>query len=86
MDAYAFSFEVGVAKPDPRIYQNLLEMVEARSGRPSGTDTPEVFMVGDSARYDRESARAVGIEGHYLNRSDTSPICNLEQFAGLVLG
>lgn len=40
---------------------------------------------GDSARCDRDGARAVGIEGHYLDRSGASPIQDLVQFADLVV-
>ena len=86
MNAYAFSFEIGAAKPDPRIYQALLERLDARSGRPTRTDAPEVWMVGDSVQCDRDGARAVGIVGHYLDRSGASAIQNLERFAGLTLG
>ncbi|KAF1311992.1 hypothetical protein BLX42_05755 [Pseudomonas sp. SG-MS2] len=84
MDAYAFSFEVGAAKPDPRIYQALLEMVDATRGSSAGAAS-EVWMVGDSARCDRDGARAVGIEGHYLDRSGASSIQDLVQFADFVL-
>lgn len=86
MDAYAFSFEIGAAKPDPRIYHALLERLDVRSARPARTDAPEVWMVGDSARCDRDGAQAVGIEGQYLDRSGASAIESLEQFAGLMLG
>lgn len=36
MDAYAFSFEVGAAKLDPRIYQALLENIGAKPGQSAG--------------------------------------------------
>ncbi|UXH38766.1 HAD family hydrolase [Pseudomonas promysalinigenes] len=85
IDVYAFSFEVGAAKPDPRIYQALLENIGARPELSAGTAAPEVWMIGDSARCDRDGARAVGIEGHFLDRSGASPIQNLEQYAELVL-
>lgn len=85
MDAYAFSFEVGVAKPDPRIYKALLEIIDAQSKQSAGASVPGVWMIGDSARCDRDGARAVGIEGHYLDRSGASPIQDLVQFADLIL-
>ena len=85
MDAYAFSFEIGAAKPDPRIYEALLEMIDTRPGRSAGASAPGVWMVGDSIRCDRDAARAVGVEGHYLERSGVAPIQNLDQFAKLVL-
>ncbi|WP_033694619.1 MULTISPECIES: HAD hydrolase-like protein, partial [unclassified Pseudomonas] len=81
----AFSFEVGAAKPDARIYKALLEMIDAKPRRSVGVTAPEVWMVGDSARCDQDGARAVGIEGHYLDRTGASAIQSLGQFAGLVL-
>lgn len=47
---------------------------------------PGVWMISDSARCDRDGARAIGIEGHYLDRSGASPIQDLVQFAELILG
>lgn len=85
MDAYAFSFEVGVAKPDPRIYKVLLEIIDSQSKQSAGASVPGVWMIGDSARCDCDGARAVGIEGHYLDRSGASPIQDLVQFADLIL-
>ncbi|MBI6666596.1 HAD family hydrolase [Pseudomonas syringae] len=58
MNTHAFSFENGAAKPDPRIYQALLERLDPRSGRTARTDAPEVWIVGDLARCDRDGARA----------------------------
>ncbi|ROM95248.1 hypothetical protein BK656_12595 [Pseudomonas brassicacearum] len=58
MNTHAFSFEIGAAKPDPRIYQALLERLDPRSGRTARIDAPEVWIIGDLARCDRDSARA----------------------------
>ena len=85
MDAYAFSFEVGAAKPDPRIYKALLQMIDARPGQSAVATDSRVWMVGDSARCDRDGARAVGIKGHYLDRSGVSSIQDLVQFADLIV-
>ncbi|WP_444758088.1 hypothetical protein [Pseudomonas sp. A014] len=60
-------------------------MIDTRPGRSAGASAPGVWMVGDSIRCDRDGARAVGVEGHYLDRSGAAPIQNLEQFAKLVL-
>lgn len=58
INTQAFSFEIDAAKPDPRIYQVLLGRLDPRSGTPVRTDAPEVWIVGDSARCDRDGARA----------------------------
>jgi len=42
MNTHAFSFEIGASKPDPRIYQALLERLDPKSGRNARTDAPEV--------------------------------------------
>ena len=55
-------------------------MIDARPGQSAGATAPVVWMVGDSTRCDRDGALAVGIEGHYLDRSGASAIQNLEQF------
>ena len=49
INTQAFSFEIGAAKPDPRIYQALLERLDPRSGRSARTDAPEIRIVVDSA-------------------------------------
>lgn len=85
MDAYAFSFEVGAAKPDPRIYKALLQMIDAMPGQSAVAIDSRVWMVGDSVRCDRDGARAVGIKGHYLDRSGVSSIQDLVQFADLIV-
>ncbi|WP_346330256.1 HAD family hydrolase [Pseudomonas putida] len=85
MNAYAFSLEVGAAKPDPRIYQALLENIGAGPGQSAGVTARGVWMVGDSTRCDRDGVRAVGVEGHYLDRSGASTIQDLVQFADLIL-
>lgn len=50
-DDYVLSFEVGAAKPDPRIFEAALSRL--------GVDGPEALMVGDSVENDG-AARTVG--------------------------
>jgi HAD superfamily hydrolase (TIGR01509 family) len=50
-DEYVLSFEVGAAKPDPRIFETALSRL--------GVDGPEALMVGDSVENDG-TAREVG--------------------------
>ncbi|HXT50905.1 MAG TPA: HAD-IA family hydrolase [Thermoanaerobaculia bacterium] len=59
-DAVVYSEEVGVEKPHPAIFEELLE----RLGLPAG----EVLHVGDSRRDDVEGARAVGMQALWLTR------------------
>lgn len=53
LDATVFSSEVGVRKPDPRIFQEALERL--------GTDPAETAFVGDRLYDDVSGARAAGM-------------------------
>jgi putative hydrolase of the HAD superfamily len=59
-DELAVSDEVGVGKPDPRIFQGILEKM--------GLATQEVLFVGDSLNDDYEGARCAGIDFVFYNR------------------
>jgi len=59
-EAVVYSEEVGVEKPHPAIFEELLE----RLALPAG----DVLHVGDSRRDDVEGARAVGMEALWLTR------------------
>jgi putative hydrolase of the HAD superfamily len=52
-DAAVFSSEIGVRKPDPRIYQQALAAL--------GADPAEAVFVGDRVREDVEGPRALGL-------------------------
>jgi putative hydrolase of the HAD superfamily len=59
-DAVVYSEEVGVEKPHPAIFEELLEQLELPAAR--------VLHVGDSRRDDVEGARAVGLAALWLTR------------------
>ena len=60
-DAVVLSFEVGVAKPDPAIYQAALDALAARP--------EEALFVDDQAAY-CEGAEAIGIRSFLILRDD----------------
>jgi putative hydrolase of the HAD superfamily len=64
VDAIVLSFEVGAAKPDPRIYLAALEAVGARP--------EEAVFVDDQAWY-CEGAEALGIRSFLIRRDDADP-------------
>lgn len=64
MDAYAFSCELGVIKPDAGIYNATCELL--------GTLPDLTLMIGDSRRCDRDGPREMGIKGYFLDRSEGS--------------
>ena len=62
-DAVVYSEEVGVEKPHPAIFEELLERLELPAA--------SVLHVGDSRRDDVEGARAIGMEALWLTRDST---------------
>lgn len=83
MDAYGFSYELGLVKPDPIIYESVCRMLEVEPGRQLGGS--RVVMIGDSVRCDRDGARAAGIAGFYLGREGGGDFTSLVNFAEQVL-
>jgi HAD superfamily hydrolase (TIGR01509 family) len=64
-ESVTFSQELGVSKPDPRIFRHALD----RAGCPSD----EALYVGDSWESDYVGARGAGIAAVWLNRSGNPP-------------
>lgn len=65
-DWILISGEVGVAKPDPRIFETLL----VRSGRAPG----EFLFIGDRPDKDVLPARALGLEALQIDRKSPTPV------------
>lgn len=85
IDGHAFSFELGIMKPDPDIYNAICLQMDVVPGHCFSEKTGRVLMIGDSPRCDRDGPRAVGILGFHLDRSNQCNIHDLVQFAELVL-
>lgn len=84
LNGYGFSYQLSVMKPDPAIYRATCEQLGVRLG--CDFDTEErVFMVGDSARCDRDGPRQVGGSGFLLHRGGKGDFSNLLEFAQAVL-
>ncbi len=60
MDVLVVSGEVGVAKPDPRIFEIALEQLGVRPA--------DALFVGDSPEHDIRGATAAGVDVVWLNR------------------
>jgi len=76
VDALITSEEVGVPKPDPRIYQVALERL--------GAEAAQTVMVGDNWTADVVGALAVGIRPVWLNRIGASrPLSHVAEITSL---
>lgn len=85
LDAYALSYELGVIKPDPEIYQSICRMLGIAPGHLFERNANQVAMIGDSIRCDRNGPREVGIRGFHLNRSGEGDFADLVEFARVVI-
>lgn len=65
-DFIIISGDVGIGKPDPRIFKHTLDRLDVSAG--------SAIMVGDSLERDIKGAQAAGIRAVWINRnSDTPP-------------
>lgn len=79
LDAYAFSCELGITKPDPAIYKWVCNYL--------GISPAATWMVGDSMRCDKSGPLAAGICGFYLDRvSGRGDCADLLSFARRAVG
>lgn len=85
LDGYAFSYELGVTKPDPAIYRSICNQIGVEPGHYFDDGFGRVSMIGDSQACDRDGPRSVGIAGFLLDRTGQGGISNLAHFAELVL-
>ncbi|GLS05390.1 haloacid dehalogenase [Chitiniphilus shinanonensis] len=60
LDCYAWSFEVGAVKPDPRIYAYVLQRL--------GCAAEEVLFVGDSVEADFAGPTRIGMRARLIER------------------
>jgi HAD superfamily hydrolase (TIGR01549 family) len=61
LDAYAWSFEVGYLKPDPRIFARVCERLAVAPGN--------ALMIGDTLSADCQGATAAGLRTIHLQRA-----------------
>jgi putative hydrolase of the HAD superfamily len=60
LDAAVFSYQLGVRKPDPRIYERALDSIDTRSS--------DAIFVGDGGSDEHRGARAVGMKTVLVTR------------------
>lgn len=58
------SYDIGIPKPDPRIFQHTLGLLDV--------DASEAVMVGDSIKADIKGATNAGLEAVWVDNEGTS--------------
>lgn len=66
IDHYGMSYEIGAIKPNKRIYQHVLEVLDVKPH--------EALMAGDTVDADHTGPRQLGIHGYHLARKRPSPV------------
>ena len=61
-DAYAWSYEVGAIKPDPLIYQHIIDQLACTA--------EEVLFIGDTPLADVDGPTAFGMSARLINRKE----------------
>jgi FMN phosphatase YigB (HAD superfamily) len=85
LDGYAFSFELGVMKPDIAIYHSICRQMEVEPWHYFSSEHGRVMMIGDSRKCDQYGPRLIGVTGLHLDRNGQGAINDLQQFADLVI-
>lgn len=85
VDGFALSYELGVMKPHPHIYEVMCGSLDVQPGRDWLQGSSSVLMIGDSPKCDRDGPRVVGISGFLLERARGAAIPDLLHFARMVL-
>jgi HAD superfamily hydrolase (TIGR01549 family) len=68
-DVYAMSYQLGHIKPEPQIYQYVLDKLNLSAS--------DCIFIGDSAYADRDGAKAIGMDGRLLNRQSGQQLKDL---------
>ena len=62
LDAYAWSYEVAAIKPEPKIYQSLIDQLDCQAS--------EVLFIGDTALADFTGPTTFGMSARLINRNN----------------
>jgi HAD superfamily hydrolase (TIGR01549 family) len=61
-DAYSWSYETGVNKPNPRIYQHFIDLLNCKP--------EEILFIGDTQLADVEGPLAIGMHARLIDRKN----------------
>lgn len=68
-DVYAMSYQLGHIKPEPQIFQYVLDKLCLAAS--------DCILIGDSAYADRDGTKAMGIDGRLLDRQNGQQLKDL---------
>ena len=66
LDAYAWSYEVTAIKPEPKIYQSLIDQIDCQAS--------EVLFIGDTALADFTGPTTFGMSARLINRNNNQTL------------
>ena len=69
LDAYAWSYEVAAIKPEPKIYQSLIDQVDCQAS--------EVLFIGDTALADFTGPTTFGMSARLINRNNNQTLAEV---------
>ncbi|PPZ95391.1 hydrolase [Acinetobacter ursingii] len=69
LDAYAWSYEVAAIKPEPKIYQSLIDQLDCQAS--------EVLFIGDTALAGFTGLIAFGISARLINRKNCQTLADV---------
>lgn len=62
LDAYAWSYEVGAIKPEPKIYQSLIDQLACQAS--------EILFIGDTTLADFTGPTVFGMSARLIDRKN----------------
>ena len=69
LDAYAWSYEVTAIKPEPKIYQSLIDQLDCQAS--------EVLFIGDTALADFTGPTTFGMSARLINRNNDQTLAEV---------
>ena len=69
LDAYAWSYEVSAIKPEPKIYQSLIDQIDCQAS--------EVLFIGDTALADFTGPTTFGMSARLINRNNDQTLAEV---------
>ena len=69
LDAYAWSYEVTAIKPEPKIYQSLIDQIDCQAS--------EVLFIGDTALADFTGPTTFGMSARLINRNNNQTLAEV---------